>query len=253
MTADSFPRKLARRSRVLLRLALGAARSFGQPKVFCVGCNKTGTTSLKKALQGFGLVVGEQWIAERLIHDWGRRDFRRLFRFCLTAQAFQDVPFSWPFTYQALDQRFPGSKFILTVRNSPEQWHESLTRFHAALFGPRSLSSVEHLNAARYNRPGLAGEANRLLNDTPPDDPYNRDALIARYVHHNYAVREYFRHRPGVLLVLNVAEPDAFDKLCDFLGRPRTGLPFPWENKTRDHEIACPSTVPAKPAPETSP
>ena len=230
---------------MLLRLAASAARSFSKPKVFCVGCNKTGTTSLKRALSELGLVVGEQWLAERLIHDWGRRDFRRLFRYCRTAQAFQDVPFSWPFTYQALDQRFPGSKFILTVRDTPEQWYASLTRFHAALFGERCLSHVAHLKAAHYVRPGDVYEANRLLYDTPVDDPYNREALLARYNHHNGAVREYFRHRPGDLLVLNVAEPGAYDKLCDFLGRPRTGRDFPWENKTGAPANASRGPLPA--------
>ncbi|MCU0856929.1 MAG: hypothetical protein MUC65_00805 [Pontiellaceae bacterium] len=243
----SILRKAAGRSRIVLRLAVSTARSFGKPKIFCIGCNKTGTTSLQRALTELGVAVGEQWIAERLMHDWGRRDFRRLFRYCYTAQAFQDVPFSWPFTFQALDQRFPRSKFILTVRNTPEQWYDSMMSFYAAQFGDHSLTHVEHLKAACYNRRGDVYEANRLLYDTPADDPHNKGALLARYNHHNDAVREYFRHRPEDLLVLNVAETDAYDKLCDFLGKPRTGRSFPWANKTSDHAAA-----PARPRPADS-
>lgn len=241
----SFLCKVARRSRIVLRLAVSTARSFGKPKIFCIGCNKTGTTSLQRALTELGVIVGEQWIAERLIHDWGRRDFRRLFRYCHTAQAFRDVPFSWPFTFQALDQRFPRSKFIITVRDTPEQWYDSLMSFYAALFGDRSLTHVEHLKSACYNRWGDVYEANRLLNDTPDDDPFNKDALLARYSHHNHTVREYFRHRPEDLLVLNVAETGAYDKLCDFLGKPRMGRCFPWENKTSDHLEATLNPHPA--------
>ena len=226
--------KYTRRARLLAQLAIGAARSLGKPKVFCIGRNKTGTTSMARAFRELGLVVGVQSLAERLLHDWARRDFRRLFLYCYTAQAFQDVPFSLPFTFQALDQRFPGSKFILTVRDSPEQWYESLTRFYAARFGHGHTPTLEDLKAAVYVYPGFLYEANRLLHSTPADDPYNKDMLIAEYNAHNNAVLEYFRHRPGDLLVLNVAEPGAYDKLCDFLGKPRTGRAFPWENKTAD-------------------
>jgi hypothetical protein len=78
------------------RLAVGALRSVGRTKVFCVGRNKTGATSMAAAFADLGLVVGRQAWAERLAFDWARRDFRRLFRYCLTAQAFQDGrPFPW--------------------------------------------------------------------------------------------------------------------------------------------------------------
>jgi hypothetical protein len=60
--------------------------------------------------------------------------------------------------------------------------------------------------------------------------------LIASYNAHNHAAMEYFRHRPEDLLALNVAEPGAYDKLCDFLGKPHIGKEFPWENKTVDIE-----------------
>ena len=154
--------------------------------------------------------------------------------YCYTAQAFQDIPFSLSFTFQAMDQKFPGSKFILTVRDSAEQWYNSLTRFHAASFGNGHIPTLEDLKAAEYIRRGWAYEANRLLYNTPPDDLYNKDMLIALYNAHSDAIQEYFRHRAGDLLVLNVAEPGAYDRLCDFLGKPHTGKAFPWENRTSD-------------------
>ena len=220
--------------RLLARLALGTIRSAGKPKVFCVGGNKTGTSSMARALTEMGLVMGVQSLAERLVPDWARRDFRRLFLYCRTAQAFQDVPFSLPFTFQALDQRFPGSRFILTIRHSPAEWYDSLVRFHAAMFGGGKTPSLDDLRAARYVRPGYLHECNRLLHDTPESDPYNREVLMASYAAHNRAVIEYFRHRPGDLLVLNVAEADAYPKLCAFLGRPVVARPFPWVNRTAD-------------------
>ena len=226
--------KYARKARLLLQLADSTLRSMGKRKVFCIGKNKTGTTSMARAFSELGLVVGAQSLAERLQNDWARRDFHRLFWYCHTAQAFQDSPFSLDFTFQALDQRFPGSKFILTMRDSPAQWYNSLMRFYAALFGHGRIPTAEDLKAARYVYPGFMYEANRLLYSTPEDDLYNRDALIAGYNAHNNAVLEYFRHRPEDLLILNVAESGAYDRLCRFLGKPCVGKEFPWENKTAD-------------------
>lgn len=230
-------------ARRVLRRTVDTVRAMGRTKVFCVGRNKTGTTSLAAALRGLGITVGNQAWAERLAGDWAVRDFRRLFRYCHTAQAFQDIPFSWPFTYQALDQRFPGSKFILSVRYNADEWYASLTRFHAAMFGRGQTPTLADLRAADYIRPGAAYRINRMLYDTPPDDPYNRAILIANYEAHNRAVVEYFRHRPGDLLVLNVAEPDAYPKLCAFLGKPVMQRAFPWENKTE--AVVRPAMEPA--------
>mgnify|MGYP002395403121 CR=1 FL=1 len=219
-------------------LAWGAIRSFGKPKVFCIGRNKTGLTSMKQAFQELGYAVGSPSISKRLhlFQYWTVRDFRRLFLFCLTAQAFADSSFSLPFTFQALDQRFRGSKFILTVRDSPEEWYHSLTHFHAALFGNGQVPTAEDLKQAEYPRKGFMYTFNRTVYHTPEDDPYNKAVLIAHYNAHNNAIVEYFRHRPNDLLILNVAEPDAYNKLCDFLGKPRLNRSFPHKNKTSDFE-----------------
>jgi hypothetical protein len=103
------------------------------------------------------------------------------------------------------------------------------------LFGHGHIPTPDDLKVAEYIYPGLY-ERLRLIRNTPADDPYNRGVLITNYNAHNNAVLEYFRHRPEDLLVLNVAEPGAYDKLCHFLGKPCTGREFPWENKTADVE-----------------
>ena len=89
-------------------------------KVFVIGSNKTGTTSLGAALNNLGYQLGNQLEAEMLIDDWAKRDFRRIIKYCRTADAFQDIPFSLNFTFQAVDAAFPGSKFILSVRDDAE-------------------------------------------------------------------------------------------------------------------------------------
>lgn len=223
---------LIRKTRHALQLSSSTVRAFGKPKIFGIGRNKTGTTSLAKALAEVGIPVGREYYGDLLIHDWARRDFRRLFLFCHTAQAFQDVPFSWPDTYRALDQHFRGSKFILTLRDTPDQWYRSLMRFYATIFGNGESFTLDDLRRSTMVYPGWAYEANRMMSNTPESDPFNKELLIASYNAHNAAVSNYFGDRPNDLLVLNVSEPDAYNRLCDFLGKPRTEKSFPWENRT---------------------
>jgi hypothetical protein len=218
----------------IARLGISFVKSAGKPKVFCIGRNKTGTTSIAKALKKLDFIVSRQRPAEMLIHDWARRDFRRIIRFCHTAQAFQDVPFSLPYTFQALDMRFPGSKFILTVRDNPEQWYASLTRFHAKLFGRGNIPSCGDLKKAQYCYPGWAYEVFRAIYATPDAKLYDKMTLINQYNTHNQSVIEYFRHRPNDLLVLNVSQEGAYQRFCEFLDKPCLRQSFPWENKTAD-------------------
>ena len=218
-----------------LILTLGTIRSIGKQKIFCIGLNKTGTTSLKTAMQELGYSVGHQRTAEHLIVDWAKRDFKQIVKYCKTGQFFQDVPFSKPFTYMVLDHEFPGSKFILTIRNSPDEWYQSITTFHGKLWGKNGrIPTKEDLQNATYRYKGTPWISNRLTYSTPEDDPYNKAMLIDFYNRHNEQVMEYFRHRPDDLLVLNVAEDGAYNRLCAFLGAQPKRDSFPWKNRTEE-------------------
>lgn len=214
------------------RSLLGAVKSWKKPKVFCVGRNKTGTTSLKTAMRDLGYVIGEQRPAELLLRDWAMRDFRRLRRYCLTAQFFQDIPFSLPYTFQAVDAYFPNSKFILTTRD-PELWHRSMVAFHRkeSVHGEKALS-LEALKEAEYCYRGFAYETKVFVYDLPGDDPYDKDTLISHFRFHNRCVTDFFRNRREDLLVLDVSEKGSYSKLCEFLGHDCDGREFPRENVT---------------------
>src|SRR5438105_10212168 len=100
----------------------------GRGKVFCVGLNKTGTTSLEAALGALGYRLGKQHCGEQLLKSWQRRDFRPIIELAHTADAFQDIPFGLPYTFIVLDAVFPAARFILTERDNAQQWYESLAR-----------------------------------------------------------------------------------------------------------------------------
>ena len=203
------------------------------PKIFGIGNNKTGTTSLEKAVRDLGFKVGNQRQAELFHDEWSMRNFTPIIEYCKTAEFFQDFPFSKSFTFIALDQAFPNSKFILTVRDNPEQWYNSVTGFHAKLWGKDGrIPTKEDLQNATYIFKGRPWLMNRLNYTTPESNPYQKDILIKSYIDYNNSVLEYFRHRQEDLLVLNVADKDAYRKLCLFLNKPVTSDEFPWENKT---------------------
>jgi hypothetical protein len=208
-------------------------KGSGEAKVFCIGLNKTGTTSIEKALKELGYQTGNQTNGELLIDQWAQRNFQPIIDLCYSADAFQDIPFSLPFTYQALDQAFPNAKFILTVRDNAETWYESLTRFHSKLWtNGRRIPTEKDLKNAFYLRDGYVARMCQCMFDTPNSDPYCKNLLLAHYERHLSNVRDYFRFRPDKLLEINIGKDDDYQRLCRFLGKDAIGNKFPWLNKT---------------------
>lgn len=203
-------------------------------KVFVIGSSKTGTTSMGAALDTLGFKVGDQEQAEGFIEDWGRRDFGRIVDYCKSAEAFQDVPFSWPDTYRAMDEAFPDAKFILTVRENAEEWFESLKRFHTAIVGKGRLPTAEDLKAFPYREEGWLWRCVELVFGGDEDKLYDRENFLRHYEMHRRSVLEYFRDRPEDLLVLNVSDAMAMERLCDFLGVEAGGRTMPHLNRSRE-------------------
>lgn len=201
-------------------------------KVFCIGFNKTGTTSLEKLFIDSGYTTADQRKGEKLLYAWQKRDFSPLRDFCKESNFFQDVPFSLPYTFQALDYFFPNSKFILTIRNDSDQWFDSLQRYHRKLFNlPNRPSSVD-IAAVSYVRKGWL--YNYLKGVFHPHDNffYDRDLYKNEYERHNQSVIEHFSNRPEQLLILNVADKGAKEALDLFLGQPLHGDSIEWLNKS---------------------
>jgi hypothetical protein len=200
-------------------------------KVFCVGRNKTGTTSFARALLDLGYCVGDQLSGERLYRDWVRRDFRRIVELARTADAFQDVPFSLPETYRALDMAFPGSRFVLTVRNSADEWYESLVRFHTQILGKGRRPTAADLKASEYVETGYGWALQQSVYGIREGQEYDREIYTDHYERHNASVRAYFQGRPDALLELNLAWPDSMARVCRFLGLDSSGRVMPHLNR----------------------
>lgn len=204
----------------------------GQKKIFCIGRNKTGTTSFKKAFEDLGFIVGNQRKAERLLPYYKENNFKKIVDYCKTAQVFQDFPFSFPKTYKHLDEFYPDSKFVLTVRDSPEQWYNSLIKFHSKLFGNGNVPNKKDLQSATYVWKGWIWECNRMMYGTPEDDPYNKSMMIKTYKDYNRSVMKYFKDRSKDLIVINLSKKDSYNRLMDYLNIDSPYTEFPWSNKT---------------------
>ena len=115
--------------------------------------------------------------------------------------AFQDNP--WPILYKELDAKFPGSKFILTLR-SPESWIKSQVEY----FGEEETPMRKWIYGVGCPRG-------------------NEDIYVERYKRHYAEVQKYFENRPHDLLLLDLAKGDGWKKLCGFLGEEIPVTSFP--------------------------
>lgn len=205
--------------------------SKGKGKVFCIGRNKTGTTSLEHVLKEFGYKLGDQTQGELLLQDYKNRNWKSIVKFCKTAEAFQDAPFSWPYTWLILHHYYPQAKFILTYRDE-EAWYNSLTKFHSKLFAKgERIPTKEDLQNAKYRYKGFMWEVNRANYKTPEQDPYNKELLIAHYKRHNEDIKHFFKGAKN-FLAIDVSQPDSYNRLCNFLGEKLKHDDFPHLNKT---------------------
>ena len=120
-------------------------------KVFGIGANKTGTTSLEAILRLYGLSLpnqGDQ--AGRLTIPTLLGNYEAFKSYVARFDAFQDQPFSRGTLYVAADCLFPHSKFILTERD-PEEWFESLCRYTKKVHKLSDLSSLTEEDFSKHN------------------------------------------------------------------------------------------------------
>ncbi|HEY1961368.1 MAG TPA: sulfotransferase [Rhizomicrobium sp.] len=182
-------------------------------KVFGIGFQKTGTSSLAAALEILGYRTNHGVFIN---HPEKRRSLHIAPPLTTEKVAAQALPLiaeydaltdnPWPLLYRELDAAYPGSKFVLTVRD-PQNWIASLVQH----FDDRESDVLEWIYGCRSVRG-------------------NEARCLEVYASHNAAVRAYFANRPAALLELSFDSPRSWNALCDFLGKPTPAKPFPHAN-----------------------
>ena len=182
---------------------------MSRQKVFGIGFHKTGTTTLSRALRILGYrVAGPFGVNDEDIADTA---IDRALETAAEYDAVQDNP--WPLLYQELDEAYPGSKFVLTVRDT-DRWLASVVNH----FGGQSTPM----------RRWIYG---------PGDPADNQDIYRSRYDRHNSDVADYFKDRPDDLLTLRIADGEGWPELCGFLGVPVPDDPFPHANARQERSV----------------
>lgn len=193
-------------------------------EVIGVGFGRTGTLSLKEALEQLGighcyhmmevfsnpghspkwqaLAAGEQIDIQELLEGY---------------RAVVD----WPTTYfwRELTTLYPAAKVILTVRN-PDDWYRSVTN-----------TIAQALGVVPPEEPGPVREQRIMAKDIIMDRQLHGEfadkaRAIEIYEAHNASVRREID--PGRLLEMDIS--DGWEPLCRFLGKPVPDTPFPKAN-----------------------
>ena len=183
-------------------------------KIFGIGLSRTGTKSLSQALALLGYRTAhfvEHLKEQRGATTWFAGNFQAD---CLTPyDAALDLPI--PTFFAQLYLRYPGSKFILTLRER-SSWLASVRRH----WQEWPDGNDDYRRLVRVGTYGMHGFCELRFTHV--------------YVAHVRNILWHFRRRRGDLLVMNICAGDGWDELCPFLGKPGPGVPFPWAHRSRD-------------------
>ena len=187
------------------------------------GLGRTGTLSLKLALEQLGLGpcyhMMEVFRLPGASQYWTRAAEGEAMDWDEVFTGFNSTV-DWPACdfYRELMARYPDAKVILSVRD-PQAWYEStqatIFRSHDGM-PPEWLEMFEKL----------------IVRNKFNGDLHTRDHVIGVYERHNDEVR---RTVPAEKL-LEYTPGDGWEPLCAFLGAPVPDTPYPKTNSTEEFQ-----------------
>jgi Sulfotransferase domain len=196
-------------------------------KVVGAGFGRTGTLSLKNALEqlGFGPCYHMFEVIERPDHIemWHRLAYGGSIDWDLLFKDFQSVV-DWPAAryWRELASHYPEAKMLLSLRD-PESWYKSVTD---TIYNGLKMRMPDNVPQARRHQLEMARKI--VLEDTFGGRFEDKAHAIEVYNRHNEEVRRTIP--PSRLLVFEPKE--GWTPLCRFLGVPIPEEPFPHLNDT---------------------
>ncbi len=166
-------------------------------KVFCIGYNKTGTTTLGKSLEQLGL-NNSSFNKKVWRKYYANKQFDKILKYTAKFDSTDDLPWLKTDMIPLLDQTFPNSKFIYLTRDE-ESWKNSLMKwtFKVKGFYP------------------------------------NIEEELILFREHKAFVLDYFKNRPkDQFIILDIKDQKGFKKLAHFIGRTPIQDHFPHFNKS---------------------
>lgn len=166
-------------------------------KIFCIGYNKTGTTSVGKSIESLGF-RHSSFNKKVWRNYYANNNIDKILNYTAKFDSFDDLPWLKEDMIPILDDAFPNSKFIYLHREE-EDWKQSYQNWRFKLFG-----------------------------ETP-----DMEVALAEFRQHKQFVDDYFSDRSSdQFLRLDVKDPEGFKKLAIFLDKPPLQDGFPRLNPT---------------------
>lgn len=198
--------------------------------LICAGFGRTGTLSLKAALETLG--HSPCWHIEDMLFGvgtskshldaWHRLSKGEPMDWAWLLDGFRaasDFPLCWH--YRELMEIFPRAKVVLTVRD-PRTWVSSVQSLYNDAFLKRARAASNQSGPGRVWVETMEALVWRRLGDVGDETGLQR-----AYEEHVEAVREYVPAER--LLVFSVKE--GWGSLCQFLGAPVPATDFPHLNE----------------------
>ncbi len=188
-------------------------RPSNRTKVFGIGLPKTGTKTLGYCLNTLGYKHHSYDMDLAVMAK--RNELSRVFSIVEKFETFEDWP--WFLIFKELDQRFPNSKFILTLRKDTKTYISSLRKHHIR----------QGIKNRDFDKPVWWDE---IFGFSP--DMWDYCSSAEKYEKHNREIMEYFKDRPKDLLTACWEKGDGWSDLCHFINRPCPNMPFPHKNES---------------------
>jgi hypothetical protein len=190
-------------------------------RIFGIGWHKTATTSLAAAMTILGFK------SKHFPYNMYLEIIAKKQRFFDVEQNYMlcDLPLAPLF--KELDQAYPGSKFILSKRDTPS-WLNSIKHHFALAERPHEsgMTQGDWVQKTSY------GHSIHELAYGRRD--FDETTCRLRYEQHNREVLAYFKDRPGDLLIMDITQELGWLTLCDFLDVPVPEVSYPQKYRTKD-------------------
>jgi len=213
-------------------------------RIFGIGLNKTGTTTLSHCFKKLGLnslaklkKLEKQECIREIINN---ENYEPSLLLAEKYRCFEDRPWNIWQMYQKLDERFEGSRFILTIREELKWW-KSVEHWLTIVKPDMLKRYCDHLQiskipSGRSKRSWLTLFAKGAYRKTISEADRaamvakHKEEMIKAFHHYNNSVIKYFSGRSD-FLILNFEDGDGWGKLCNFLNMPVPQIPLPHANK----------------------
>lgn len=211
-----------------------------KPNIIGIGLNKTGTTSFRDSMEKCGFKpFNEHFGHQYLVQDVHNGNIYSTLSFLESPlyDLYEDLPFSLTGFYKELYEHRPQDYYVLTTRDSAEQWVDSAIKFYKADI--RQINELKdnkfHIiknvstNKVKYTKNYLTLQ---MLNWGIYNDENLESKLKDVYNRHLDEAVNFFESKPNSnFMVVNVSQENELKRVAEKIGFKNVDNNFMWSNK----------------------